>query len=134
MVCDRGRSYDAVELEGVAQQKCLAHLIRNAAKVVEDKTGRACHFGSQVIDMLRQSLSLSARRTAMRPKDYRQQAVALDDKLAWLLRDRTLRIPTISACSTEWERNMIAAGCCVFSPSMMWNPPTTAPNGTCDRP
>jgi transposase len=23
MVCDRGRSYDAGELEGVAQQKCL---------------------------------------------------------------------------------------------------------------
>ena len=39
MVCDRGRSYDALELEGVAQQKCLAHLIRNAAKVAEDKTG-----------------------------------------------------------------------------------------------
>ena len=30
LVCDRGRSYDAVELEGVAQQKCLAHLIRNS--------------------------------------------------------------------------------------------------------
>ncbi len=37
MVCDRGRRSDAVELEGVAQQKCLAHLIRNAAKVAEEK-------------------------------------------------------------------------------------------------
>ena len=44
MVCDRGRSYDAVELEALAQQKCLAHLIRNAAKVAEEKTGRARHF------------------------------------------------------------------------------------------
>ena len=48
MVCDRGRSYDAVELEGVAQQKCLAHLIRNAAKVAEENgrhlpTGRGAY-------------------------------------------------------------------------------------------
>ena len=93
LVCDRGRSYDAVELEGVAQQKCLAHLIRNAAKIVEEKTGRACHFGRQLIDMLRQSLSLSARRTAMKPKDYCRQALALDDDLARLLRDRILRDP-----------------------------------------
>ena len=91
LVCDRGRSYDAVELEGVAQQKCLAHLIRNAAKIVEEKTGRACHFGRQVIDLLRQSLSLLARRTAMKPKDYCEQAIALDDDLTWLLRDRILR-------------------------------------------
>jgi len=93
LVCDRGRSYDAVELEGVAQQKCVAHLIRNAAKIVEEKTGRACHFGRQLIDMLRQSLSLSARRTAMKPKDYCRQALALDDALARLLRDRILRDP-----------------------------------------
>ena len=93
LVCDRGRSYDAVELEGVAQQKCVAHLIRNAAKIVEEKTGRACHFGRQLIDMLRQSLSLSARRTAMKPKDYCRQALALDDDLARLLRDRILRDP-----------------------------------------
>jgi transposase len=32
MVCDRGKSYDAKELEAVAQQKCLSHLIRNAAE------------------------------------------------------------------------------------------------------
>jgi transposase len=54
LACDRGRSYDAVELEQVAEQKCLAHLIRNAAQVVvEYKTGRACHFGRQLIGMLR---------------------------------------------------------------------------------
>lgn len=93
LVCDRGRSYDAVELDGVAQQKCLAHLIRNAAKVVEEKTGRACHFGRQMIEMLRRSLSLSARRTEVTQKDYWRQAVALDDQLAHLLRDRTLRDP-----------------------------------------
>ena len=93
LVCDRGRSYDAVELEGVAQQKCLAHLIRNAAQVVEEKTGRACHFGRQMIEMLRRSLSLSAQRTEMTQTDYWREALALDDELAHLLRDRTLRDP-----------------------------------------
>ena len=134
LVCDRGRSYDAVELEGVAQQKCLAHLIRNAAKVVEEKTGRACHFGTQLIDMLRQSLSLSARRTAMKLRDYRKQAVALDDELAWLLRDRILRDPDnqrlLNGVGAQHDRGRLLR----FSPRMMWNPPITAPNGTCDRP
>jgi transposase len=91
MVCDRGKSYDAVELEGVAQQKCLAHLIRNAAKVAEEKNGRARHFARQLTDLLRGALRLSAGSAAMRFKDYCRQAEALDDELTNLLRDRRLR-------------------------------------------
>jgi hypothetical protein len=41
MICDRGPSYDAREMEDIAQQKCLSHLIRNAKAVEESKTGRA---------------------------------------------------------------------------------------------
>jgi transposase len=91
MVCDRGRSYDAVELEGVSQQKCLAHLIRNAAKVAEEKNGRARHFARQFTDLLRRALLLSAGSAEMRSKDYCRQASALDDELTHLLRDRALR-------------------------------------------
>jgi transposase len=91
MVCDRGRSYDAVELEGVAQQKCLAHLIRNATKVAEEKNGRARNFARQLTDLLRRALRLSAGSAAMRLKDYCRQATALDDELTHLLRDRRLR-------------------------------------------
>jgi hypothetical protein len=47
LVCGRGRSYDAVPLDGVAQQKCLAQLIRNAAQLGEEKTGRAQQFSQQ---------------------------------------------------------------------------------------
>jgi hypothetical protein len=90
LICDRGRSYDAAELEGVAQQKCLAHLIRNAAQVAEEKTGRARQFGQRLKDILRQALLLSANRQKMKPKDYRKQAKALDDELTTHLRDRTL--------------------------------------------
>jgi hypothetical protein len=90
LVCDRGRSYDAAEMEGLAQQKCLAHLIRNAAKVAEEKTGRARQFGQGLKDILRQALLLSATRKAMKPTDYRKQAEALNDELTTYLRDRTL--------------------------------------------
>ena len=41
MVCDRCRSYDAVERKEVAQQKCVARPIRNASAVAEGKTGAA---------------------------------------------------------------------------------------------
>src|SRR5450755_4040750 len=45
MVTDRGRSYEAEELLGVKQQKCLDHLNRNINEVLETKTGRARGFG-----------------------------------------------------------------------------------------
>ncbi len=93
MVCDRGRSYDAVELEGVAQQKCLAHLIRNAAKVAEEKNGRARRFAGQFTELLRRALRLSAASADMTLKDYCRQATALYDELTSLLRDRRLRDP-----------------------------------------
>jgi ribosomal protein S15P/S13E len=91
MVCDRGRSYDAGELESVTQQKCLAHLIRNAAKVAAEKTGRARHFPRQLTDLLRRALLLSAHCADIRLKDYCSQAEALNDELTHLLRNRKLR-------------------------------------------
>jgi transposase len=93
MVCDRGRSYDAVELEGVAQQKCLAHLIRNAAGVAEEKTGRAKQFAQELKAVLKRALSLSASRTGMTPEDYGNKVEAVHDELTVHLRDRTLRDP-----------------------------------------
>ena len=93
LVCDRGRSYDAVELEAVAQQKCLAHLIRNAVKVAEEKTGRARQFGQRLKDLLRQALLLQANKKDMKPGEYEKQAEVLDDELTAHLRDRTLPDP-----------------------------------------
>jgi transposase len=93
LVCDRGRSYDAGELEGVTQQKCLAHLIRNATTTAEEKTGRARHFGTQLADTLRRALSLATGRKETSPTDYWNEAARLDDELTVLLRDRTLRDP-----------------------------------------
>ncbi len=91
MVCDRGKSYDAEELAAVTQQKCLAHLIRNAAEVAKGKTGRAKHFSSRLKHLLRQAVSLPAKQTELKPVEYRDQAQQLDDELTIHLRDRTLR-------------------------------------------
>jgi len=91
MVCDRGKSYDAAQLEGVAQQKCLAHLIRNAAGVAKDKSGRAKHFSLHLKALLKQALGLFARKADLKPAAYREQVQQLDDELTIHLRERTLR-------------------------------------------
>src|SRR5215210_6484330 len=38
MIADRGRSYDAAELAGVRQQKCLAHVLRSLSEVLATKS------------------------------------------------------------------------------------------------
>jgi transposase len=91
MICDRGRSYDAAELEKVAQQKCLAHLIRNSAKLSDEKAGQARRFGRQLKDILQRALLLSAGRKEIGPKAYRKQVEDLDIELTAHLQDRRLR-------------------------------------------
>ena len=58
LVTDRFSSYEAEELAGVAQHKCLSHLIRNVAEVVDSKTGRAKTFGSKLKALLQQANEL----------------------------------------------------------------------------
>jgi transposase len=91
MVCDRGKSYDATELADVAQQKCLAHLLRNAAEVAEKKTGRAKEFSQKLKSLLKGALTLRAARTGLDATEYRQQAEKLDGELTQHLRKRILR-------------------------------------------
>jgi transposase len=90
MICDRGPSYDARELEDVAQQKCLSHLIRNAKAVEESKTGRARQFSKRLKELLQQALGLSAKKNQLGAADYRQQADQLKNELTFHLRDRVL--------------------------------------------
>lgn len=90
MICDRGPSYDARELEDVAQQKCLSHLIRNAKAVEESKTGRARQFSGRLKELLQQALALSAKRNEWNAADYSKQVAELDDALTFHLRDRVL--------------------------------------------
>src|SRR5947208_2447266 len=58
LVTDRGRSYDAKELEAVRQQKCISHALRSINEVLETKRGRARHFGARLKDLLKEGLQL----------------------------------------------------------------------------
>ena len=91
MVCDRGRSYDAAELEAVSQQKCLSHLIRNASEVENKKTGAAAVFSRKLKSLLRDAMGLCGSRSRMETADFRSQADKLDFTLTRHLRNRILR-------------------------------------------
>jgi transposase len=58
LVTDRGKSYDAKELEGVKQQKCIPHALRSINQVLEVKRGRARHFGARLKALLKEGLQL----------------------------------------------------------------------------
>lgn len=58
LVTDRGKSYDAQELEGVKQQKCIPHALRSINQVLEIKQGRARHFGARLKALLKEGLLL----------------------------------------------------------------------------
>src|SRR3954454_9812273 len=58
LVTDRGKSYDAKELEAVKQQKCISHALRSINEVLETKRGRARHFGGRLKELLKEGLAL----------------------------------------------------------------------------
>jgi len=58
LVTDRGKSYDAHELEAVKQQKCIPHALRSINEVLETKQGRARHFGARLKGLLKEGLEL----------------------------------------------------------------------------
>jgi transposase len=89
--CDRGKSYDAEELDRVKQQKCLSHLIRNTQEVEPRQSGRALQFPRQLRELLRQGLVLARRRPEREDQQFQQHVAELDQALDDLLLDRTLR-------------------------------------------
>ena len=91
LVNDRGKSYDARELAGLRQQKCLAHLLRNVSEVIERKCGMARQFGLRLKVLLREGLALGKERPTLSPEQYQARVQELDDKLTNHLRNRILR-------------------------------------------
>ena len=91
LVCDRGKSYDAEELADVAQQKCLAHLLRNATEVAEKKTGRAKEFSRKLKALLREAMALRTAKAGLDAAEYRRRVETLEEELTHHLRNRILR-------------------------------------------
>jgi transposase len=92
MVTDRGKSYDAKELEGVKQQKCIAHALRSINEVVEAKQGRARHFGTRLKELLKEGLRLWHEYHDQRGqlRGFEQRARSLQAAMARHLRPRRL--------------------------------------------
>lgn len=92
---DRGKSYDAKELAGVRQQKCLAHVLRNLAEVREEKRGRGRWFAAKLQELLRGALSLwhrwQAGDWAADPEGFAAARAVLVRRVTEHLRDRQLR-------------------------------------------
>jgi hypothetical protein len=91
LVTDRFTSYEAEELAGVEQHKCLSHLIRNVVEVVESKTGKARVFGSQLKALLQSANDLWRQQRAGEVPDYADRGEQIEEELTYLLRPRRLR-------------------------------------------
>jgi transposase len=90
MITDRGRSYDAAELAGVRQQKCLSHVLRSVSDVLETKSGRARWFGCHLKALLKQALALWHEGQAGRAPDFAARSERLKVGITGHLRDRVL--------------------------------------------
>jgi len=91
MVTDRGRSYEAEELLGVKQQKCLDHLNRNINDVLETKTGRARGFGLKLKGSLKQARQLWRDQRAGKARNFQARAARIEEKITDHLRQRRLQ-------------------------------------------
>jgi transposase len=93
LVTDRGRSYDAIELAGVRQQKCLAHIQRTLSQVLAQQQGKARAFGSRLKGLLGQALDLWHGYHQGKRRGFAAHAQQLQHVITHHLRDRPLKDP-----------------------------------------
>jgi hypothetical protein len=101
LVTDRGRSDDAVELAGVRQQKCLAHIQRTLSAVLARQHGKACAFGRRLKDLLRQALAWWHAYHQGKRRGFAAHAQQLQNAMTHHLRDRPLTDPDNRRLLTE---------------------------------
>ena len=91
MITDRGKSYDAVALAAVKQQKCLSHVQRSIAAVLETKVGPARQFARTLKGLLKQALRLwHERRAGPVVSDFAERVAQVVSAVTRHLRDRVL--------------------------------------------
>src|ERR1035438_9524654 len=89
LITDRGVSYDAKVFDGMRQQKCLAHLLKNISAVLKTKVGSARRFGFELKALLREAIALSKAP----PGQPRNEKVEdLDIRLTWHLDRKSTRL------------------------------------------
>src|SRR4051794_36677271 len=92
LVTDRGKSYDAKELESVKQQECIPHALRSINAVLETQQGRARHFGARLKKLLKEGLELwhEYHDHRGRPRGFEHRARSLQAAVTRHLRPRRL--------------------------------------------
>lgn len=68
MITDRAGVYDAEAFAKVKKQKCLAHVQRSIAEVLETKTRGARRFAKRLKDLLKQALAMNRERRTGRSR------------------------------------------------------------------
>jgi transposase len=93
LVTDRGRSYDAKELAGVKQQKCLAHIQRSLSEALEGQWGRGRCFCLRLKRLLREAEALwEAYHTGTAP-DFAAERERIEAAVTVHLRPRACAKP-----------------------------------------
>jgi transposase len=89
---DRGKSYDAKELNDVDQQKCLSHILRSIDAVLETKSSQARFFGVVLKSQLREAIALykSFHDPESKLRNYAACVRSLELEVSWHLRPRQL--------------------------------------------
>jgi transposase len=90
---DRGRSYDAKELQEVKQQKCLSHILRSIDGALETQTGRSRQFGVVLKTQLQDAIELykAFHDPGKKLHDYARRVRALEEEVTYNLRPRLLK-------------------------------------------
>ena len=93
MGCDCGSSYNARELVGVKQQKCLSHIQCDLSELLERSEGDATEFPSQLKTALHDAIEFWKSHRALPVPEYQALAGEVKGRLAGLLKDRDLPDP-----------------------------------------
>jgi transposase len=90
MITDRGKSYDAKELRGVKQQKCLAHIQRSLSQAMERQRESEQWFGRQLKELLSEAVALWRAYHEGEQAGFEERREALKTAITKHLSDRTL--------------------------------------------
>ncbi len=109
LITDRFSSYDSSLFDLVAQQKCLAHILKNLSELIKTKQGSAKVFASKLAELLRKMLDLwdRHRNGEISLEEYRKQGAILNKELDVQLRKRNLSDPNNDSMLNElgWHQD-----------------------------
>jgi transposase len=107
LATDRGKSYDAKELEDVNQQKCLSHILRSIDEVLETKRGQGRVFGVVLKSQLKETIALykAFHDPTKKLRDYWRRVRSIESEVSWHLRPRAMKDPDNQRLLNELGRH-----------------------------